>query len=456
MLSTPQPSPNPLALKPDSTPICDFDPTESPTVVTVSSTDSDCSIESRCDLVCNGVTSIEFFPSDTVLVNSVSTDIALAPPYVYDDEDPDPSFDRDNPLLPSIFDTLVDTYPSNDAPDTSAFRAQIDTGAGASCTNLKRALHDYRPYSHKYPSPITLTAALGMTVVPEGEGYLRLPAPNGTYVDVLTYYSPLLTSTLVSEQCILKSSKFPIKEYGGQWIRKFYHSDDCETGNITVLCQHKISPSKNIVVHGVLLLGQCFSHPLIMPDSDTSCTTTADPKALNSLQIAKHSDPEFAKACSDGVIANIEWYKNNVHELLTNNLKSVPQVWVNSIDFHALVENSITPHSAPIQAIKARTEKLLWHQRLGHPCDAYLYDAHKHIQGVPKFSKITTVLDQCPTCIQSKQTKAAPGHNSTQVATQPYQGLSIDFSFSGMKSKNNDRRSNFEGINGETAWIRCS
>ena len=39
----------------------------------------------------------------------------------------------------------------------------------------------------------------------------------------------------------------------------------------------------------------------------------------------------------------------------------------------------------PVYAIKAKTEKLLWHQRLGHPRDEYLYNAHKFIDGVPKF-----------------------------------------------------------------------
>jgi len=46
------------------------------------------------------------------------------------------------------------------------------------------------------------------------------------------------------------------------------------------------------------------------------------------------------------------------------------------------------------------------------------------------------VLDICPTCIRSKQTKNAAGGNTTGTAEQPYQGLSIDFSFSDTRSKN--------------------
>ena len=107
-----------------------------------------------------------------------------------------------------------------------------------------------------------------------------------------------------------------------------------------------------------------------------------------------------------------------------------------------------------MQSIKAATERLLWHQRLGHPSDHYLYNAHKHMRGVPQFKHHNPLLEKCPTCIRAKQTKV-PGNHSTCTATQPFQGLSIDFSFSGMKSKDTDRArvQDYEGLNGETSWI---
>ena len=107
----------------------------------------------------------------------------------------------------------------------------------------------------------------------------------------------------------------------------------------------------------------------------------------------------------------------------------------------------------PIQAIKAKTSKLLWHQRLEHSSDDFLYQAHKHILGVPKFKCQTSILDQCPTCIQCKQTKTPASSHSTRKATQPFQGLSVDFAFSGAKSSNSKRKRDYEGIHGETAWI---
>jgi len=63
------------------------------------------------------------------------------------------------------------------------------------------------------------------------------------------------------------------------------------------------------------------------------------------------------------------------------------------------------------------------------------------------------VLEKCPTCIRAKQTKKPAGPNSTRIATEPYPGLSIDFSFSGTKSKDKARQEDYVGLNGETAWI---
>ena len=40
--------------------------------------------------------------------------------------------------------------------------------------------------------------------------------------------------------------------------------------------------------------------------------------------------------------------------------------------------------------------------------------------------------------LSPKQTKSAAGPNTTKVATQPYQGLSIDFSFTGTTSKDKE------------------
>ena len=113
----------------------------------------------------------------------------------------------------------------------------------------------------------------------------------------------------------------------------------------------------------------------------------------------------------------------------------------------------IVSENVPVQTIRQQTERMLWHQRLGHPSDKYLYEAHKFVNGVPQFRYEVPVLSECPTCIQAKQTKSLAGPNTTMSAKQPFQGLSLDFMFSGMKSKNDKRRKDFEGFNKETSAI---
>jgi hypothetical protein len=88
-----------------------------------------------------------------------------------------------------------------------------------------------------------------------------------------------------------------------------------------------------------------------------------------------------------------------------------------------------TTHVREALSIRAATERLLWHQRLGHPSDFYLYGAHGHIDGVLKLKHFDPILKQCPNCIRSKQTKEPAGDNSTRTAVRPFQGPSIDSSF---------------------------
>ena len=50
-------------------------------------------------------------------------------------------------------------------------------------------------------------------------------------------------------------------------------------------------------------------------------------------------------------------------------------------------------------------------------------------------------------------TKNPPGHGTTCVTTQLYQGISIDFSFSGMTSDDSEIKNIYKEINGENCWI---
>ena len=143
----------------------------------------------------------------------------------------------------------------------------------------------------------------------------------------------------------------------------------------------------------------------------------------------------------------IHKYQESEMKALHESMKHLPQKFHN-LPFHEYIQQN-----TPIQALKAETEWLLWHQRLGHPSDYYLYNAYKYVKGIPWFKHETKVLDICPTCIRAKQVKEPAGPNSTWNATQPYQGLLVDFSFLGTCSKDPGRAKDYVGLNGETSWI---
>ena len=65
----------------------------------------------------------------------------------------------------------------------------------------------------------------------------------------------------------------------------------------------------------------------------------------------------------------------------------------------------------------------------------------------------SSALCQCPTCLQAKQTTVSAALHSSRKVTQPCHGLSVDFSFSSVTSKNSKRRVDCKDVNGKTFWI---
>ena len=325
--------------------------------------------------------------------------------------------------------------------DPDALRAQIDSGAFASCTDQLHMLHDYREFSDSYPCPVKLLpASEGSDLVPLGVGYLHIPAYNERgHLEVRTFYHPSLRTTVIDERDFVKSSGLKPKDFSGSRIEKF---DDA--GTFTFTASHRLRRCQDVVVHGVLVNGKCYTAPLIPPDLPTD-----HPEATpaNSCAKALADDPEFAAACERATIQNIYTWQEEEYAELRDNLRTVPRMY-HDLPFHEYIQKN-----TPVDTIRTDTERLLWHQRLGHPSDYYLFNAHQHVNGVPRFSHAHRVLDNCPTCIRSKQTKEPAGKNTTRTASVPYQGLSIDFSFAGMKSKDEDRAREYTGLHGETSWI---
>jgi len=69
-----------------------------------------------------------------------------------------------------------------------------------------------------------------------------------------------------------------------------------------------------------------------------------------------------------------------------------------------------------------------------------------------------SALDSCPVCLAAKMKSRNRGDGETRVATEPGQGLSIDFSFAGQHSKNATnpeqmRVNDYMGVHGETCCL---
>ena len=305
--------------------------------------------------------------------------------------------------------------------DPDSVRAQFDTGAFVSCTNMREMLHGYQEFTSKRPSPIRIAPAFKRTEgTPEGYGYLHVPAHNSRgYLAVRTFYSPRLLTTVIDERDIIKAAGFSSNDIRGENLVKNYDYGVC-----TYQAEHKRKRNHDVIVHGVLMNGKCYTDVLI----------AQEPEDVG--QIYKY-DATFDEEVQKATVMAVHAFQEEKMRKIKEDLNNIPK------EFHNLPFHKYVQENTPVLAIRAET----------HLSDYYLYNAHKHVKGVPKFKHQARIIDICPTCIRAKQTKEPAGTNTMRQATIPYQGLSIDFSFSGTQSNDKERAKDFVGFNGETAWI---
>ena len=185
-----------------------------------------------------------------------------------------------------------------DNDDPSAIRGQFDSGADASVTNLLIYLHKYRPYTPKFKCPVKLTGAVGSEdLYPLGEGFLHLPAPTPCgFLAVRCFYSPHLSSTLVSPRDLLKISQNWQTSFSGQDMKTYFGPNgDPNFGRCTLTCHHAMRRSQNIVIDGVVMNGNCYTYPLILPDVDIN---NLQATAFNSLEYTMAHDDDFFVKCA--------------------------------------------------------------------------------------------------------------------------------------------------------------
>ena len=84
-------------------------------------------------------------------------------------------------------------------------RAQIDGGAKCTVTNNLHLLKDVKWYNYWFRPKVTMKGATSDNIIiPEAQGYLQVPTINkGMTIDVLCYYLPEFTSTLLSDNDVI-------------------------------------------------------------------------------------------------------------------------------------------------------------------------------------------------------------------------------------------------------------
>ena len=275
--------------------------------------------------------------------------------------------------------------------------ALLDDGAQATTTHKKSHLFAHRTFPVNAPCRTRLISADGHRYVPIGYGILRVPAPTALGCILVFYlHMPEIPSCIISPLTIERLLvKTPL--HHGTTLCKYPAA-----GTFTFTVHSALRTSDNIVAHGILDSGLCYTQPLLLPQS-SACDIPVP-------------TPSLASSEKDHAATTIEY------------------------EFH-------------LHKLSVRVDRLIWHQRLAHCIDNSLYHAHKHVFGVPAFKHQDPVLDTCPTCLAAKMKKGAPDHSSTMKATSLWQGLSIDFAFTGQASKDKARATAYKGFNGDTSFI---
>jgi len=232
-------------------------------------------------------------------------------------------------------------------------------------------LHNYRDFTRSLPSPVKLLPAIvGSDAVPKGMGCPHAPAKNSKgFLAVQTFYTHCLRTAVIDERDLVKASSVRVKDIESDSITKCK-----DAGAFACRAKHRVNSSKDVIVHGILIDDKCYTGALIPPDMDPS-----DPKATpaTSSVLALDSDPEFAEQCRKATVLAIHECQEAIEAQLSDKMAQLP------MQFHALPFHEHMQSNTPVSTIKAATERLLWHQRLRHPSDHCLFNAHRHADGVP-------------------------------------------------------------------------
>ena len=233
----------------------------------------------------------------------------------------------------------------------------VDTGAMVICTGTKHIIHHYKPCTKLKRYKICLKAALSSndSVIPEGHGFIHICSADG-YCNVLVYYHPSITGTFLSPTSVINARELN-GNFTGQSIHRWFDNNTMLSRKRTLVSHHCWLKAQNTVIHGCPFGGQLYTHPLIVPNIHPN-----DHRATlcNSFQLARTQDKSFIDSCKQAVETEIVHAKAFKHKQLNQSLCNFPQM-LKDVNLHGLKQ--IKDKTVSIYAIKAKTQKLPWHQR---------------------------------------------------------------------------------------------
>ena len=140
----------------------------------------------------------------------------------------------------------------------------------------------------------------------------------------------------------MKGQGLKTKDFKSERIHKYL-----EAGIWTYTASHRLRRSQDIIIHGVIIAGKCYTHGLILPlvnsDDPIAC-------ANNCIDILKEEDPEFAQCCHEATVFNIHQHQERELQKLRDELKSVP------VPYHGLPYHEMIQKNTPVNTIQQQTE----------------------------------------------------------------------------------------------------